>query len=685
MHNADIKAMPWLALLALLAVAPTASFAEDKIAKVTADESQKRSERKAALAVEDIGLQANAVTLKASICKPKGKKTVCADVAGGWKYRIGARLEANVAKEIMDWIVTQRLDKLSISGSKVRLTTANAEVEMTAPSVAGFSFDVGKHEEFKAAADKWLAAGAGKLVHDILAVGKDLRGKELKNQERGTFMATRAKQLGLPPVILEKLMNSAYAFFVYLDAPTGSATVTIGTKKVSRGGKIVEVPSYSGSVSLSSTARVSVLDYSEKDNKFIQYSELVGETGFGGVSSSRSFDHMPSPEELAPLFAESLMVSVKAVGINLNTILKDDENFALYFVADSVEDGIVSSDVGVMEDIRVDAPGMVSREVDGTKVTVGFMKARNVGMNCKGRLPTTFDLISGETEMGDQVREQAWTGLLVNGNAGLTNYELTSFAGDDAKGGGGFTAVSLGVQLDLGYAANSNALSEVWFEMGFGLGFGGDEFSVNGSPSPLLIKFDLGARKRLYLGSSALFLAPGLDFGFVGMSGTDGELTTSVSSLALTPGVQLGYNVSPNVEITAVLGWALPLSTSGSTKFGDNDPVDWDAEVSAGLQFGLRLSFHSPVVGPLARLYAKPSTICRTMAAEAKAKAAAEKAGKGKTAPAGTAAPQPPATPAVDPSAAPAPETAPAAPAPAPAAPAPAPAALPAPAPTPAG
>ena len=581
----------------------------EKIQQVTADGTQKRYERKAALAAQDLGLQSAAVKVSAQICKKSGKKTKCTPIAGGWTFALGRAMEAAVSKETFDWLVTQRLDKLLIDGTTVGLRTAGSQSDIRVRHVGGFRFGVGEHKAFQDAQARWLAGPIGKLMKQILAQGLQARYAEMSEREQGTFIATRARQQGVPAVFVQKLMNSAYAFFVYLNTPTGSGSIHIGTRKITRQGKVITVPSYSASVTLSTSVVASIHNFSAEKGQFVPYSELTGESG-SGVSASRSFDRMPTPAQLLPIFAESLLMSIRATGINLNTQLKYDDNFAIFFTADGVDGSDVDADVGVLEDIRVDAPGVVQREVDGEKVNVGFMKARSVGQNCVARSNTKFALVSGETELGDQVREHPWTGLMLTGSAGMTSYELTSWNGAQATGGGGFVSVLAGLELDLGYAMNTRWLSEIWLELGGGLGFGGEGFSAHNDASPLLIKFDAGLRKRLYLGSSGIYVAPGLDFGLLAMSATDDDVSHSVSSFALTPGVQLGYNISPNLEITAAVGWGLALSQSGSRKVGDGDAQEVDVEASGGLQAGLRLSFHSPVVGPLARLYSKPSTIC---------------------------------------------------------------------------
>jgi len=614
--------MGGVAALGIAVACPTAT-AQTKVEAMASDATQKRYERKAALATMDIGLEASELELPVQYCKKVGKEMKCSPLAN-WRYTIDPVVEEAAAREIFDWIVTQRLDRILLQGDMVHMQTARTEHSIRVPHLAGFQFGVGEHESFRKTAEKWLDQRASRAVGSVLRKGVTARYKELPEQERGTFVANAAKGAGMPVEFVGKLMNSAYAFFVYLQRPTGTVTITEATRTIVRDGKKIEVKVWDTSVGLAANAKTLIYHYSTDTNRFEFYSELAGASG-GGISSGRSFPTRPTSEDTYDLFKESVAVAIRAVGINLNTELKADDNFAIIFSADSVDGGNVGGDVGVIEDIRVDAPAVITRTIDGVKVEVGFVKAREVSLNCDERKPTQFELVSGESEVGDQLREHPWTGLMAGGGFEMASYTLTNFGGIAAKGGGAFKGLGIGLELDLGYAMNASFLSEVWLDLGGGLGFAAGGFDQLGDASPLLFKIQGGLAKRIYLASTGLFLSPGVQIGMLGMSATGtpsgggSEMTHSVSSFVLTPGAQLGYNVSPNVQIVAHGGWAIPLTASGAVKVGDGDPEDVDAEADGGLRFGIIFDFHLPVVGPMARFYAKPSAVCREPREEEKA------------------------------------------------------------------
>ena len=589
------------------------ALAVEDVKTVTADSTQRRYERKAALALKDLGMQASRIEMPVEYCRESGKKVVCAK-AGQWTFMIDGALETAASVEIFDWLITQRLDKIMIAGGEAELRTAGTQTRVEVPSIAGFQFGEGPYQAFRKASDMWVGQRVSGVVKKLLSAGLQARYHELPDQERATFIRSKAKELGLPAEFIGKLMNSAFAFFAYVDRVKGSVSIHEGKTKVVRNGKTIEVPSYSVTVTIGASVKVPIYNFDDKKESFVFYNEITGDSGFD-VSSSKSFPTKPSRDQAVGLFKDSFLVAIRAVGISLNTELKHDDNFAIFFTADAVEGAEVNADVGVKEDIRIDAPALVTREVDGVRVNVGFVKARTVSINCSERGGSTFELVRGESEVGDLVREHPWTGLLVAGDFGITTYELTKWDSLSSKGGGQFKSVHLGVELDLGYSFNSTALSEFWFNLGGGFGFGADGFEALQDEEPVLFGFELGLNKRIYIASSGIYAAPGVQFGFMAMSATgktpmDEDLAHSVSSLSLTPDVKFGYNVSPDLELTAMLGWGIPLTAWGSAKVGDADSEEVDAEVAGGVRAVVGLSFHLPVVGPMARLYSKPSKVC---------------------------------------------------------------------------
>ncbi|MEO2068877.1 MAG: hypothetical protein ABGX27_05125 [Desulfurobacteriaceae bacterium] len=587
----------------------SSSWAVEDESLVQSDETQKKYERKAVLGL-DLGLPKRDLQVPVTYCPPRGR----CQSRGTWYYTIDQNLENEIAKELYDWLITQRFDKVVITPSKAYIITAKEKIGVDNNVMKTFSFDTGNYEDFKASLENYLNEDLSPVVEKLMSSALEQRYQELPETEQETFITEKAKELGIPVEVAKKLMNSAFVFGVYFEPVNPSATYSTQKIRTSRGYKIV----YPTTIEVPSKVKVIIFKFDADKGKFVLYKELDGSSGLG-TGESYTYDHRPTNTETEFLFKRSILTSAKATGINVNTTLKEDDNFAIFATVDDVNGTTVKADIGVLEDLRVDAPYLVRENIDGKIETVGFVKARKVFVNCDERGESEFQLIKGKAELKDQLKEHPWTGLFIYTRVGMENYEVTKFDDEDLSAGGGmFTVVKLGATLDLGYAVNSPLLSEIWFDVNFGLGFGGDalQFEGNGSAftdDPSYLTLGLGLYKRFYIRNFGLYLAPGAEFALEGLSAKgnqtyllyDGE-DISVSSFAIKPQVQFGYNFSPNFEIAGYLGWNQPLSTSA--KRGD---VDVDAEVSGGLTFGVGINYHIKTVGPFVKLYKKPSTVCR--------------------------------------------------------------------------
>lgn len=609
-----------LSLLATSAVAAPATPSEPppagKVSALAADETQQTYARKAALATTDIGLTRATIAAPVRTCTPRGRDLVC-DGAGVWRYRVGPERERRVAEELYDWIITQRFDQIRVHGTTARLRTAQSETRVEVPQIAGFGYGEGSLSAFKTMVERWLGQRLGQAMGTVLSDAAQARYAELPDRERGAFIESHARSLGMPVEIVDRLMRSAFAFFVHVDISSPGVSIVRTTRTVTRNGKSREVPDWQVSVSVAVDAQVLIYSYDPETDAFALY-RLLNQGSGGAISSSKSFARRPSQRETEALFEDSLMTATRAAGVALNTSLKADENFAIVFVADAVDGSQLDGDVGVVEDIRVDAPAIVTRNVDGVDVQVGFVKARRVSHNCTERAPSQFELVGGTSEPGDRVREHPWTGLLGRASFGTTQYSLARFGGREARGGGTFAGPRVGAELDLGFAANAPALSEIWLDLDIGFGVSLEEkgFEALSGAQPSMLSLDAGLSRRVYLASSGLYLAPAVDVGVISMSASGNEadeddITHSITAFAVTPELRLGFNLSPDIELVGQAGWTLPLGAGGSRTVGEGEPEDVSVQVEGGLRAGVMVSFHLPVVGPMARLYAKPSSVCR--------------------------------------------------------------------------
>jgi hypothetical protein len=245
-------------------------------------------------------------------------------------------------------------------------------------------------------------------------------------ERQETFITTKAKELGIPVEIAQKLMSSAYVFAVYyepesaksLDLP-GGAEVSITPKEVMtpQGKKIV----YSTSIDIPSRLTLIIYRFDPDQKKFVLYSQkpLTGKSG-GGTGEDHTYESYPDQSSTAGLFAKSIVMSARAAGISVSTTLKEDDNFAIFATVDRVKGRKIMSEIGVLEDLRVDAPYIVRRKINNKFKGIGFVKARRVAVNCykfitcpegnkqcleaksaESNKFSTFELVKGKAEFKD--------------------------------------------------------------------------------------------------------------------------------------------------------------------------------------------------------------------------------------------------------------------------------------------
>ena len=101
--------------------------AVQNISTISATETQKKYQRKAVMGV-DIGLPKRDLPVAVEYCDQK-----CSP-KGIWHYQITPQIEEHVAKEIYDWLITQRFDKVIISPSNAIIITAGSKQEINVPS-----------------------------------------------------------------------------------------------------------------------------------------------------------------------------------------------------------------------------------------------------------------------------------------------------------------------------------------------------------------------------------------------------------------------------------------------------------------------------------------------------------------------------------------------------------------------
>jgi len=581
---------------------------------LTDSASQQKYERKVQLQLADMGLKARNATLPVFFCvegKSAEKKLATALLGalsgncvpvGAWDFNISQRLEDQAGDELLKRLSGKRFDILKIKPGKLSLTTLFESIE-TESNIKDFRFGTGSFSEFKSAVDGYLGENVAPLMTSLLSKAKDARYQEMKDKERETFLATVAKENSVPANFIEKLMNSAFVFASYVDTPTGS--VTISQKQKAFG------IHFSTNVSVNLRSRLAVYRFNPDSGKFDFYKEISEKSG--NVSASdRIYPFRPTnAAAIIASFDDSYIVAAKASGIAVNVTLKEDDNFAIFSTIDEINAPQFDTAIGENEDVRVDSPFIVYQYIDGKKTRMGWAKARKVASQKTFKenavdYKSTFDLVKGEMEIKDQLREHPWSGVLGFIDFGTTTLNVDSV--DDVKltGGGAFSAIRFGAKSDLGYMFNSPAFSEVWLELVFGYGSGREDITVVGGTAGWtdvsVVTGGIDLSFRHHLKSTGVYLGYKFGLGAAQISGTDISSSANDivirSGLGLNWGAQAGYLLTPNTEVFVNVQGIVPLGGAEA----EIDSVTYNTELSGGVDVNIGFAMHIKSIGGLARL-----------------------------------------------------------------------------------
>ena len=600
----------------VMQTASSFSFAQDKISTIEADNTQNTYQRKLGFGTFP-GYETANFPLVYRTCTNNGKKTNCSDPTPR-DFSLGDDGLNNAATEIYDFVINQRFDKVNFGYRKAEMWIRSESINFSIPRINVFNGKGLKSDDFDAAALDWSTKNLGVIFGKLLNKTLLDRYKNMSAKEYATFASEKAKELSIPGKMIRALMNSAYGFFVYLDAPTGDLSVTKGTIKKIVNGVEVQVQAWTASSSVSGSGKLVVLRYNPEVSAFEPYNVILGESG--SVSSSKSFDHAPSQKELDAFLADEYhKVVAKALAINLQYQLVSDIEFAIIDPVRSLDEdsNVETPRIGVMEDIRIDAPMAVMSKIDGIDIIKGYTKARKVSLNCEASSKdvSKFELIKGSVEIGDKVVAHPWTGFFITGGAGLLNYRVDSYnlpggTTNNVTAGGQGVGAQGGVKMDLGYFFNKDSFSEVW------LGLEGGVFSAG---PDMMVDIEANMVKCFYI-LTGLYFEPNLFLGMVIVS-DDEEITVNgvtgspgFGSFSVIPALDVGFNINPVIEIVLSAGWNQPLMYSGTIT--DNDDSDNKIELSdvsgsGGFKALISLNYHFSKLGGFSRLFAKPSKICR--------------------------------------------------------------------------
>ena len=578
--------------------------------QLKSDGTQKKYERKAVMGLADIGFMQNSINIPMQYCESSQNGYRCSP----WSFTVNYQLEYSekmeAAKTFYEWTITNRFDKIIMQNGKAEMITRNGKSTIeTGEYIPYFSSGTDSLDGFKDRLENYLNTGVKESIGALLEATIEQRYKELPETEQETFMVTKAKELGVSIEFIKTLVNSSYVFAAHVQYIKGAGKVIRKERKTYDGRTV-----YFYDIEFDIPVNVTFLiyKYDPEAKKFSLYNKLVAVSGMVSGSTD-SFYVIPTPNQVMAAFNDTFQTAVKAASINANYQLKKDDNFALFMTVKAVNGNKVETDFGVMEDIRVDAPFTIMQMVDGKMKKTGYVRARKVSENCSVdyNVPTIMKKTNGSVEEADQLREYPWTGLFFNLGFGM-NSSLVSGIKDNSQGlntsvddiGGMFLApgLHLGGSIDLGYSANSSALSEFYLDIFFQASFGIDDSAAAGRP--IWFGGGLGFSKRLYVGAGGFYIAPALNLAYEGGSTLNDY---KLQQFIVNPQLHFGFSINPSLDIVFKGGWNLGFVV----KAKDPNENELDSDLLAmGLTASLDFNFHLPVVGSTAKMYSKPSDVC---------------------------------------------------------------------------
>ena len=640
--------MSMIAVMALSSATTVAMANEnDKASLLSADQTQAKSERKVVLGISRLGLEANQFTFPVYYT-PAGKNAKTRHIAD-WTVNLSQDFADAVLADNYPFLIPNRYDKLVYSANQAMILTATKDVKVAISNMKAFSPSLSSYKDFETSEINYLNDEIAQKIAPVLSAAKDARYSEMSGKEAATFITTKAKEVGMPAAVLESLVNSAYAFSVYMPKLTGSISIHQNIYTDSKGRTHT---SYSTSLNAPITLDLTVNKMN--GTKFAITSEVTSEAGgntnllaglFEGLaksisgSSGVSTSYMPNESHAQALFNQAFKDSFKDNILALSTKIKHDRNFAITAPVTEVDGSTAKLNVGVQEDIRVDHPFRIVRTEDGQENTMGYMKVRTAGDNClllpkEKRTQTVGSMIYGSTEEADLAIEHPWTGVFgtleIESDQGTF---LNDKSGSDKDTGtGASNMLALGFNADLGYVMNNPVLSEVWMNMSFGFGTATydklptystwwETFTPSGD-SALAMKFKMGLEKRFYI-ASGLYLSGAMDldyemqgYSYTSSYSTDNDGTLSLGILSVTPEARVGYMINPNLDFYGTLGYNVPVSTSASFAYGKDSTelalTDTYSRQSA-IDVKVGVNVHLNFAGPFAKMFKKPSQRCEAL------------------------------------------------------------------------
>jgi hypothetical protein len=615
-------------------------FANSKTENLSSDETVKKSERQAIVSLSRLGMSNYSYNLTASFCPepPKGKERKCFPMPN-WEGSFSQLEIDELLSKDLNQLVSKRYDVIKFVGSRAIISTATKNLSENIHKEASFSFKTGSEDTFQ---EKTLSYLNHSNLEKILSLSTDTRYNEMSDVERMSFLRTKGKETGIPFEIAEKLVNSAYAFSLYYGKIEGSVKVLESVKTIN-GETII---SYTSNFDIPADMTLFVNKFDGKSFKLynrISTDRKDSIIGKFSPSLAQSTDYKPSSSDSKQILTSVFTELFKENLIALNTKLKEDRNFKIISPIEKVDGKSIEIAIGCQQDIRVDHPFKVARDVNGEEKELGFFKVRKSGKNCllmpeEDRENSIGETIKGKFESYDLALEHAWTGVFLGASLGTdtTNFSI----GDNEVEGGNMKYLQVGLKADLGYVLNRHELSEVWFDAFMFFGTHNDmetegvlkqyDVETTGSAS-----YGMGfeGAKRFYI-SDGLYSDVGLGLGYkiytydwvqsyssyYSYSSYSEDYTLAVAYIYADPFAKLGYNISPNIEAFGKLGYTVPFGTTHqlSDESGNdvtNEELDsLGIEANGGVNISFGVTYHTNFASMFTKFFSSPaSEICEEM------------------------------------------------------------------------
>ncbi len=574
--------------------------------------------RRSVLGIEPVNTGNNFIAVPLDRCDENGRN--CHRM-GFFRYTLTPQDISDLSWQIYERMIEKRYDTILAGEKNLTIISQNHEKAFKTSNIP--DFDQTDSRNFRESMKKY-SSGIENLMQQVM----NHQYWTISKGEQNEYLERKSKETGLHREIIPPFMNIDYIFGV--DINSIDAIGKIIPVKVKGGDGGGTSSGYHVNFDIAINANVFIFRYDIERPGFVYYrrlkvsssDRLISRFGLNNAAHNYIFSkEIPEPdaEELKELWKKSFVFAAKNTGISANYRLRNNRHFSPQSPVISVYGSNIEAKSGIEEDMRVDQPVAILRQVDGITYRTGFAKARAVGENCSNRQNTTrFRRTAGNAQEGDKVQTIPWSGAMFSLGGGINQYRI-SFIEKNEQGReelmrlGGLTFGNhFGLSLDLGYLTNVRFFSETWLSFG-GFFYSGYKATVGYYKAPVLGGGYLGLSHRIHLTRGGAFIAPQVKLNSVvggaevsQYSPNEGDFI--FRSFNFEPGLQIGFTFNPFVEMILQGGYHLPFY---SDLYKDKIRLP-DDKVGFKNGFTALLSFQVQIPGS-SKASSKPSSVCRAI------------------------------------------------------------------------